>query len=375
MFFDVEKNAKIYYISGEMLKNLTINNFRNHAVSKVNFDGAKNVIFTGPNGGGKTAILESLSLFAPLGSMRGANISDMVKIGTNTGFSVYAEMQNDSVLSVSVGVKDKTKKIRINGDASPIWVAAKEMKLIWLTPNEDRLFDDTATDRRGFLDRLVAGFDTNHSARITELNKLLHSRAFALKTSRDDKWLNSIESNLASVAVQIAAARIAYAAQINHFLQSKSDINIILSGRIESGLCENLSSTEIENNYKLYLSQNRELVGGNMVCDGVHKSDWTMFSPLKNMNADMMSAGQQKKLLLLLIIAHIKLLNSVSNTPVIVLLDEMTSYLDMENVMDLFARLNDTNAQVLITGAKPDVFTNIPNSIIFSCVDGNIIKG
>jgi DNA replication and repair protein RecF len=372
-----------------MFSVLTLSNFRNHESSRINTAGAKNVFISGPNGSGKTALLEALSMFSGNGGLRGASMPELSKLHSDGGFAVHAELNNGTTLSATFTSTDNGRKIRIDNDPMPLSAASTEIRIVWLTPKEDRLFAESASDRRAFLDRLAGGFDPVHTGRVARLAKLLSERAFALKSNGDSAWMNALETQLASVAASVAAARVSYAAQLNHFLQAETDAHIVVSGWFESKLAECGNCSDVEKEYIEYLRDNRALCNGNMVILGAHRSDFSMFRQGLDINAGMMSAGQQKKLLLLLIIAHAKLLQARQSAPIAILLDEAESHLDAENFADVLQRLNNTPAQVWMTGVRladsdkrlavsecapgtiPQANCDVA-SLFVSCVDGKV---
>lgn len=370
--YSVEEKTYFLYAFLEMLNVLTLANFRNHESARINSAGFKNIIISGPNGSGKTAILEALSMLSVNGGLRGASMPEIARISGDGRFAVHALISDDTTLSVSFSAGDAGRKLRIDNQPKPLSAASSAIRIIWLTPKEDRLFAESASDRRAFLDRLVSGFDPVHSGRVARLTKLLSERAFAIKSNGGEKWLDAIESQLAAVAASVSAARTLYAAQLNHFLESETNAQIILSGWFESRFAACCNCLDTEKEYRDYLSANRTLTAGNMVIDGAHKSDFSMIRNDLNMNANMLSAGQQKKLLMLMIIANEKLLDARIATPVLILLDEALSHFDRESCADLLARLDTTSAQVWITGAQIDVFPNAENSLFVSCADGSV---
>ncbi|MGI5845579.1 MAG: DNA replication/repair protein RecF [Alphaproteobacteria bacterium] len=353
-----------------MINSLTLTNFRNHTSSRINSKGHKNIVITGPNGSGKTAILEAISIMSGTNGLRGAPMSELSRINSAGGFSVYATLDNETSLSISYNTGDSRRKLRIDDDSMPLSAAAKLIRIIWLTPKEDRLFVESASDRRAFLDRLITGFDPIHSGRVARLSKLLSERALALKNKTDDNWLKIIEKQLSEVSASIAAARIMYAASLNYFLELETNAQIVLSGWFESKLATGQNCIDVEKEYLDYLSTNRQFVSEKMIIDGVHKSDFSIFCNNLNMNANMLSAGQQKKLLMLMIISNVKLLNAKTNIPVIILLDEVISHLDSESRTDLFNKLDSTPAQVWITGTDEHILKNIKNALFVSCMNG-----
>ena len=311
-------------------------------------------------------------MFSGNGGLRSASMGEIARIQGNGSFSVHATLGDETSLSATFAAGDTGRKIRIDNDAAPLSALSRAIRITWLTPKEDRLFAESASDRRAFLDRMAGGFDPVHVGRAARLAKLLSERAFALKTGADAKWLDAIESQLAGTAASVAAARVQYAAQLNHFLEAESNARIVLTGWFEERLSRGENCTDVEKEYAEYLRANRTIVADKMIIDGAHKSDFSMFRSDMNLNAGMMSTGQQKKVLLLLIIANAKLLAARVRTPVVILLDEAVAHLDAANARDLFARLDDTNAQVWLTGAEPAVSKDLNSSLFVSCADGTI---
>ncbi len=201
-----------------MIKTLTLTNFRNHASTRINTGGAKNIIITGPNGAGKTALIEAVSMLGGERGLRAAVWSDIAKFDTS-GFATFAVLDNDTEIGISWNTGDTNRRAKIDGNNAPLSNLAEYMRIIWLTPKEDRIFIDSVSDRRAFFDRLAASFDAAHSGRVARLGRLLSERGFALKNGADDNWMTAIEVQIASLAVAIAAARIKYAGELNYFLQ------------------------------------------------------------------------------------------------------------------------------------------------------------
>ena len=201
-----------------MLSQLTITNFRNHESFRLKVGEARNICLSGPNGTGKTAVLEAVSLLSGNGSLRGATMSEIARIGGDGGFAVNAELADDTGLSVSYVAGDSSRRARIDNDPAPLSELPRYIRMVWLTPKEDRLFADSAESRRAFFDRLAVSFDSAHAGRVSRLSKLLSERAFALKSGADSGWLDAIDAQLAPTAVAVAAARVKYASEINYFL-------------------------------------------------------------------------------------------------------------------------------------------------------------
>ncbi len=360
-----------------MITNINLSNFRNHKHGRLSAGGHSNIIITGPNGSGKTAVLESISVFSSGGGLRGANMSEIANFGTDS-FSVKLDLSDGTELS-AIWNGEAHRKIRIDGDAAALSDLPSHLPLVWLTPKEDRIFIDAASDRRIFFDRLVSAFNPSHAGRVARLNKLLSERAFALKNGSNNAWLTPIELNIAQIAASIASARIKYASEINYILSNESRINsfesqLSLAGWFESRITAGISSSDIENEYISYLAQNRDLVSDKMVIDGAHKSDFGMFSNKLSLPITLASTGQQKMALLGLILAHSRLVySSIGKTPII-LLDEAVAHLDESARLALFSSLSESHAQVWATGIDESVFACVPDAQFVSCDNGQIMQ-
>ncbi|MBN1282087.1 MAG: hypothetical protein JW985_03915 [Alphaproteobacteria bacterium] len=353
-----------------MIKTLTLTDFRNHCLGRIETLGRKNIIITGPNGSGKTAILEAVSMLGGDRGMRGAVMTEIARFDGSGGFSVFANLQDDTELAVFFNNGDTNRHAKIDSDNAPLSDLANHLGIIWLTPKEDRLFVDSASDRRAFFDRLVSSFDSPHSGRTARLAKLLSERAFALKSGADDKWLFALESQIAAISVSIAAARIRYAAELNYFLENCA---ISVSGQIETFLL-NGTAMDAEKKYLEYLGNMRDLQGDKMVIDGAHKSDFGVFNKLLNLPVHLTSTGQQKSILIDLVLAHSKLVIAKTNKKSIVLLDEAVAHLDENARKHLFQELNSVCAQVWATGLTTEIFSGCDDSVFVACKNGEIFN-
>jgi len=352
-----------------MIETLCLTDFRNHKSCKIKTHGRGNVIITGPNGAGKTAILEALSILSGDRGMRAAQMSDVARFDGNGGFSIFAILSDETEMSVIFNPGDANRHGRIDGDAATLVDMSVQLPMVWITPREDRLFVDSASDRRAFFDRLVSSFDSTHSGRVARFSKLLSERAIALKSGRDMRWVDVLDDQIAATATAIAAARIQYAGELNYFLENAA---VSVSGMLEQMLIDGYSAGDAERAYREYLGNTREIVGDKMIVDGVHKSDFGVFNKQLNLPAHLTSTGQQKTMLLELILAHAKLLYARTTHRPIILLDEAVAHLDNQARNKLFSELGATDAQVWATGIDADVFRDVPNAVFVSCIDGEI---
>lgn len=331
--------------------------------------GRRNVIITGPNGAGKTAILEAVSMLAGERGMRGAGMGDIARFGGNGGFSVFADLENDTQISVDFVGGDANRRAKVDGEAAPLAELARHIRIVWLSPREDRLFVDSTSDRRAFFDRLATSFDTSHAGRTAKLAKLLSERAFALKTCADKNWLDALDTQIAGVAVAIAAGRIQYAGEINYFL---SRCAVSVAGMIEQMIIDGMSAGDAERAYLEYLKNNRELCGDKMVLDGPHKSDFGVFNKELNLPAHLTSTGQQKTVLIELILAHAKLIHTKTKQRPLILLDEAVAHLDKKARANMFRELGLADAQVWATGLEQEIFQDVEDAVFVTCQNGEI---
>lgn len=349
-----------------MIKNLTLTDFRNHKTCRIDTGGHKNIIITGPNGAGKTAILEAVSMLAGDRGMRGAPMTEIANFNGAGGFSVFATVADETEICVHFNSSDTNRRAKIDGDNANLADLSKHLRIVWITPREDRIFTDSASDRRAFFDRLVASFDSAHAGRVARHTKLLTERAGAIKNGADNNWLDALDAQIASTAIAIAAARIQYAGEVNYFL---ADAAVSVDGMVE-GMILATNAADAERNYLSYLKSNRTLVNDKMVLDGVNKSDFGVFNMALNLPANLTSTGQQKTTLLNLILAHAKLVHTKTGATPIILLDEAAAHLDAGARENLFTSLGAANAQVWATGLDADTFSNVPDATFVSCTGG-----
>ncbi len=347
-----------------MIESITLTDFRNHKTFRVTTHGRGNVIITGPNGAGKTAILEAVSMLSGDRGMRGAPMGDIARFDGAGAFSVFATLRDDSEVCVYFNAGDSNRRVKIDGDAATISDLVARMPMVWITPREDRLFVEGAAERRAFFDRLATSFDAAHAGRTGKLAKLLSERAFALKSGRDVRWLDAIDVQIAGVAITVADGRIRYAGEVNYFLSGAA---ISVSGLIEGWLINGMTAGDAERKYLDYLRENRVLIGDKMVLDGSHKSDFGVFNQELNLPAHLTSTGQQKTVLLNLILAHAKLVYEKTGRSPIILLDEAAAHLDAAARARLFDALGASHAQVWATGLEQASFADVPDAAFVAC--------
>jgi DNA replication and repair protein RecF len=351
-----------------MIKTLVLTDFRNHKMSRINAGGARYIILCGPNGSGKTAVLESISVMSPGATLRGADASDISRIGGGHA-SVFCELADG--LEISVTYTDgNSRRAKIGGDARPMSALPDAIKIIWLTPATDRLWTDAPAERRAFFDRLIGNFDAAHGGKVGRLQRLLSERSFALKNGGTDAWIDPIDRNIAALSVAIAAARIKYLERLTQFLP---DIRITVNGILEDQSGLGKTAGDVESDFYNYLADNRCLTGDKMSIDGAHKSDFSAYLTPISMDAKMASTGQQKSALVAIISAHAKLLHAIGAKNLIVLLDEAASHLDKTALQKTMHDLASANAQIWMTSLHPAQYEHLPDSVFITCNDGKVV--
>ncbi len=353
------------------VKNLSIGAFRSYDQPHIwNELDTNFVIITGQNGAGKTNLLEAVSLLSPVRGLRGAPLIDLQSIqNTDHGWYVSAELQDDQ-LGVGYDLALNKKQLRINGD--PVTSHNQFLdycSCIWLTPQMDRLFQDSASHRRRFWDRMIHILDKTHGSSLNRFEKLMAQRNKLLKEPKlDSLWLDSLEHQIAAEGVVIAANRLQFMTQIQICIdQSLNEAfpkaTLSLQGQVEQWLRHH-TALETEQYYKNALKQNRQKdaqSGGAQT--GVHRTDLHVVYSKKSMAAAQCSTGEQKALLISLFLAHAHLIHLKNGYAPIVLLDEIPAHLDENRRAALYHILHAMNAQIWMTGTEASLFEPLPKSV------------
>jgi DNA replication and repair protein RecF len=267
-------------------------------------------------------------------------------------------------------------------DREPVASAAAfgdHLRMVWLTPAMDGLFMGAASERRRFFDRLVLAIDSDHSGRVSALERSLRSRNRLLENRNfDSHWCDAIERETAELAVAVAAMR----GQTLQRLSAKLDARasslfpsaaIALDGWMENALLSE-TATAIEDRYRHILRENRAKdAGAGRTTNGPHTTDLQVIYAPKNMPAKDASTGEQKALLIGLVLAHANLVTEMAGITPLLLLDEVVAHLDPNRRIALFDELSALGAQVWMTGADPAAFAAVSAaSEIFDVHDGRV---
>lgn len=345
------------------------------------------VVLTGVNGAGKTNVLEALSMLSPGKGMRQATISELSRQGGNGPWAVAARLHaGGGEVALGTGLiqgEGERRSVHIDGAvASGPGAMTDYVRIGWLTPAMDRLFSDAASGRRRFLDRLTLLLHPDHGRMITAYEKAMRERNALLDASPrpDPAWAQALENQMAEHAIAIAAARRDMVQSLSaHIAQSPDGpfpkATLALEGDVERDL-EQLSAVAAEDAFKERLARNRALdAAAKRTLIGPHRSDLIVTHQAKNMAASLCSTGEQKALLVGLILAHADLARALGGPPPILLLDEIAAHLDRLRRAALFERLCEMPAQCWLTGTDAELFEALEGRAqFFTVFDGQILE-
>jgi len=371
------------------VRRLTLSNFRSYRTADLAFE-ASLVVLVGPNGAGKTNLIEALSFLAPGRGLRRATLDEVAFAEGNGSWAVSAQIEGVlGLTTLGTGIEppsadDATlmRQCRIDGEGVASATAfADHVSIVWMTPAMDGLFAGPASERRRFLDRLVLAVDGAHNGRVNALERALRSRNRLLEQpSPDQHWLDAIEHETAEVAVAVAAARAETARRLATMLARAKDpsspfpwADIALDGWVENALMEQ-PATEVEDRYRTVLRENRARdAAAGRTTDGPHLTDLDVLHGPKGIPAGDASTGEQKALLVGLVLAHAALVAEMTGTAPLLLLDEIGAHLDPTRRSALYEALARIGAQVWMTGADPAPFAEIAARAQVFAVSGGTV--
>jgi DNA replication and repair protein RecF len=357
------------------VEKLHLQNFRNYARLKLEV-GPEPIVLAGPNGAGKTNLLEAVSLLAAGQGLRRVPFSDLARAG-GTGMWAVAAKLNTSEGPLDIGTGQQAEMagnaragriVRINGDTQGgSGILADLVEMVWITPAMDGLFTGAAGDRRRFLDRLILCFDPGYRTRIGHFERAMTQRNRLLADGVTDRaQFAGLERILAETGIAIAAARAEATAALAKTIERRRErapdnpfpwaiVDIV--GALESDLAKR-PAVDVEEDYAETLARNRERDrAAGRTLDGPHRSDLVVGHGPKSMPAKLCSTGEQKALLVGLVLAHAELIKRRrGETAPILLLDEIAAHLDPIRRAALFEELIALGSQTWMTGTDPEAF-------------------
>ena len=369
---------------------LALTNFRNYREAKLALDG-RLVVLIGPNGAGKTNLLEALSFLAPGRGLRGAKLSEVDRHSASShdgpreapGWAVAAAIATRAgTVRIGTGrdpLEGERRIVRVDGEPARSQAAlGEQLGVVWLTPQMDRLFVEGAGGRRRFLDRLVLALDPAHATRVSSYEQAMRERARLLRDGpADPGWLASVEEVMAAQAVAIAAARRDTVHRLDAVCRDAEGsfprARIALLGTIEDWLGE-MPALEAEAKFAAALAdarRNDALSGVTGI--GPHRSDLRVSLLPNGIAAEFASTGEQKALLISIVLAHAKLQRALRGEPPLLLLDEVAAHLDAGRRAALFEALGRLECQTWLTGTDEAVFTALRHQAQFLSVHDGIV--
>jgi len=355
------------------VQRLTLNNFRNYHTASLEA-GAKTIVLVGPNGAGKTNLIEAISFFAPGRGLRRATLDEVAFSEGDGSWAVAAEIEGAlGLATLGTGIERPLedgsaiqRKCRI--DREPVGSAAAfadHVRVVWLIPAMDALFTGAPSERRRFLDRLVLAVDAEHASRVAALERSLRSRNRLLEETRPDAhWLDAVEHETAELAVAVAGLRVETVRRLDAVLAKRKGsafpaAEVTLDGWMEQLIADH-PAAEIEERYRAVLHDNRARdAAAGRTLDGPHLTDLKVIYAEKNIAGADASTGEQKALLIGLVLAHARLIAEMTGFSPILLLDEVVAHLDPARRRALHGELAQLGGQVWMTGADPALFAEI----------------
>ena len=336
---------------GAYLSKLTLAQFRSHAKAQLELD-ARPVAVWGPNGAGKTNILEAVSLLSPGRGLRRAPAEEMARADLGLGWKLSAEAGGHDI--ESQWHPSGARSLRVDGKTAAQTALAALFRVLWLVPAQDRLWIEGAEGRRRFFDRITMSFFPDHAEVSLDYAKAMRERNRLLKDGvQDAGWFGALEVQMAETGAQILAAR---EAALSRLGAAQEEASAFPSAELT---IDNVGPTDaMELAEALAASRPRDLAAGRTLI-GPHRSDVSAVYAAKSMPAAQCSTGEQKALLISLVLANARALKSETGAAPILLLDEVAAHLDAGRRAALFDEICQLGSQAWMTGTGPELFAEL----------------
>lgn len=335
---------------------LSLTDFRNHALLEIAARPGF-VLLTGPNGAGKTNVLEAISMLSPGRGLRRAALSVMAREKGPGGFSVFAQLEAAGLGVGTEPLAPDRKKVRINSANASASALAEWLALVWLTPAMDRLFVEGASGRRRFVDRLTFALSPEHGQATTRYERAMRERNRLLTSDRpiDPHWFDALEGQMGEHGAAITRARLRLLEHLTERLAAEAD-GPFARPLLEIGGGGPADQPALE--AAMRASRNADRAAGRSLI-GPHRADLRVRHAAKDIAAELCSTGEQKAMLLAIVLAHADIVAEVRAMRPILLLDEVAAHLDPLRREALFERLEARGGQVWMTGTEPAPFAAI----------------
>jgi DNA replication and repair protein RecF len=357
------------------LRRLSLTDFRSYERAELGLDGRPVYLF-GANGAGKTNLLEAISLLSPGRGLRGAAIAEIGRRlpgeAQGRAWAVSAGVEGDEgIQTVGTGVEAPgaaRRLVRIEGETVPPGRLSDVLRLVWLTPREDRLFLEAAADRRRFFDRLVFAADPAHAARVGAYERTLRERMRLLTGDEvpDPVWLTALEAQIGEAGAAMALGRARAAQALQAEIDGRAErpfpqADITLTGAFEQMAASGLAEAEIAARLAAALAASRDRdAGAGRALTGPHRGDLAVVHRQKDRPAAECSTGEQKALILNLVLAQAARLSRANLSPnPVVLLDEVAAHLDQLRRAALFDEIEALGLQAFLTGTDEALFDDL----------------
>ena len=351
------------------IERLALTDFRNYRTLSLALDD-RHVVLTGDNGAGKTNLLEAVSFLSPGRGLRRAPYGEVARKEAADGFSVFAALSGMAgeaeIGTGTLGVEEgQSRRLRVNGaPARTVDELLDHSRILWLTPSMDGLFTGSASERRRFLDRLVLSLDAEHGRRASDYERAMRSRNKLLSEPRPDpQWLSALERQMAELGIAMAIARREMIALLEGLITRGMDesgafpaAGLALEGFLDDEDYRPAIDLEEEFVDRLEAGRGRDASAGRAL-EGPHRSDLLIRHRAKDMEAARCSTGEQKALLVGLILAHARLVTDMTGHAPLLLLDEIAAHLDERRRAALFDLVDGLGGQAFMTGTDAAMFS------------------
>lgn len=347
------------------LSRLRLSSFRNYTAAALDLD-PRHLVLTGPNGAGKTNLLEAISLLSPGRGLRRAAFDTVQAQGSDGPWAVAATVETEdgpADIGTGAGTGDTARRVRINGaNARSVEAMSDYLRVLWLTPGMDGLFSGPASERRRFLDRLVTTLIPSHSVAVGDFDKVTRQRNKLLDDTGDPLWLDAIEAQMAELGTAIHLARVDSLSHLQALIDQSLDDGSFPKAHLAltplfQGRPEPVAAAALETDLATLWAQTRGLDrAAGRTTSGPHRVDLEVTYAQKAMPAALGSTGEQKAMLIGLILAQARLVRMRTGITPFLLLDEIAAHLDPDRRRALFAALDALHTQCFLSGTDPLLF-------------------